>query len=630
MEISNLLKVLSAYDPQEHRTGYLSFYCPSCQHGLHSGVRQAYIYAHGSSRARCSNLAKCGWHIHIAELAGHGSVRNAYWSHDTISPLDHPFWSVQLRKWQLDEQVVRTYGLVVFTDESAAPHPQLYERLCFPIYTLTGQFVGYTGRAKAQVDVRWFHFLLQDMNSFLAYGIHKYHPGDGIILSEGPRDLLAAFKLFSGTPLAIMGSKLNRERARGLLALKPSKIILGLDNDEAGNAGTLDCIRHLADHNKLTVLDLPEGCKDLAESLERSISVGFLGVDDWLARENLPNLEQIKLDVAQQDKLATQRRAADELDQGHVKKAQQILTDIKTSEPIQPMAGSDIVAALKTYRDEGGLMYEWMPKLTQALNGIRGLCLIGGAPGVGKTIFACQMAAGLLLARSDYSCLFLSLELSEYEIGRNIQAAATAYGTDFEKLMARFYYQGTLPPGSNDPKAILDFLSQGRFTGSPIVVVDRVQLLPEKGGSDLHRDEQRYDWVTELRNVLYPHPVLCISELAKVHWSSGWLGMESFKGSGRGGHAADSALVITPLTDAQMLANLERLGDEWYPSERFKHSVKTLDEAEQETASIWREALCQEKKDYQVIHIVKARNGVRTQIPVTNLYGQRHYREGFR
>jgi AAA domain len=667
MEISTLLNLLAPYEPKEHRQGYISFFCPGCQSGQRqSSTRQAYLYANGLA-ARCSNTQKCGWQASCDRLLGIRIESADYFTKDIISPLDHPYWSIFLKERRISEATIQKYQLCVFTDRDKAPAPYLYERLCFPIYTFSGQFAGYTGRSKSSEDRRYQHFFIMDSNEFIGYGVNHYQGGGELVLTEGTMDVLAAAEK-GRTALGCLTSSWSKERLQAISGWKPFALILGMDQDEAGMKGNQEALRYFGQYEpQLPINVLVHDYKDISEAWMAEKPMSLISAPNWLKDKHLINDEQDWLeyfpknvailqkamDISLEAARSLQNRFLDSqrmnhtthlikgatmtaqalMNSGKVDQAAEIFQTLSFPTTIQPIAGDSLLNQIKEYQQKGdmGYQHDFIKSIDKAFNGFKGLCLLGGAPGVGKTILASQLAAGLLQQNPSFFCLFLSLELSVLEIGVNLAHMATQFSYDLVDIMQRIRFIESLD-SLNTVNSVVSLLQQiENETGKKgFVVLDRIQLLGASDGSDLFRDEQRYDWVTDLRNKIYPMPVIGISELTKVHWGSGWLGMESFKGSGRGGHAADQALIITPLTDSQLSANITFSGLSIQAQPNFIHSNRELTDSEQQNVAQIREILKTNRKDYQVIHVPKARNGYRTQISVTNFYGERHYREGFR
>ena len=660
MESSTLLKLLAPYEPKEHRAGYITFYCPDCQpSGEYRRTRQGYVYTYTSRFLRCSNTSKCGWSQSIS-----GEELGEYFEQaDCISAWEHPFWSSFLANRNLSQETIEKYSLCVFTDLETAPHRSLYERLCFPVYTLTGQFVGYTARAKDRdTDPRYFHFLLENMDEFIGYGVHCYQPGDKTILVEGPLDVLAAWERNQTAAIGCLGSNWSTTRLKAICGWKPTELILGMDNDEAGVDSTLNVLRYLGEQAPDLwhyVLSFPEDIKDVSELQTIGKYTNLIFSETWLegrdvvAEEFYPynpkklsSILHISLEAAESRLKAFHESRRMKTTYGQIQKAttgvQSLLNQGKVQEAvktlktidlpqesnIKPITGDSLIAQI-SIAEPLGLRNGWLTRLDHAFQGFRGLCFIGGAPGVGKTILASQLAAGLLTQNLELFCVFLSLELNSRSIALNMSAAANAYQGNLSEIASRLFVYESLPfTHVNDLITLLKQKEQETGLRS-CLILDRIQLLDAAAGTDLYRDEKRYDWITQIRDAIYPNPVIAISELAKVNWGSGWLGMEAFKGSGRGGHAADQAMIITPLTDSQLYANISLTSGGYQTKDKFIHSTKVLNDDEMSTVGLLREVLLNQQKDYQVIHIPKAREGMRMQIPVTNFYHERFYRESF-
>lgn len=111
----------------------------------------------------------------------------------------------------------------------------MYCRATVPVYDANGLLVGYTGRSIYNWDIKWRHTeslprnkVLYNLNNLIGSNYHT------IILTEGPGKVWRLHE--AGYPaIAIFGTAFTETQFYQLSKLGCSKILLMMDNDQAGN-----------------------------------------------------------------------------------------------------------------------------------------------------------------------------------------------------------------------------------------------------------------------------------------------------------------------------------------------------------------------------------------------------------
>jgi KaiC/GvpD/RAD55 family RecA-like ATPase len=238
-----------------------------------------------------------------------------------------------------------------------------------------------------------------------------------------------------------------------------------------------------------------------------------------------------------------------------------------------------------------GLPQRTLPKLDKLTLGLRGLMLLGGAPGVGKTALAIQLALDAVVHNKDAAFLFVSLEMSRWDMLTRFQSRLAGldwhtivFGSGFGSNALTFTkeefeclelaHSTLLDIGSRirilDDKNFLaptlekvldhvEDLKASSGTSRVFVVVDYLQVWPVPEPSmkilrtDLEADKWRIGQMKELRDATGSE-VLLISEARKpANDAQGWGGdMASIMGAARGTYTPDMVLLLNPVSDEEL------------------------------------------------------------------------------
>jgi hypothetical protein len=239
-----------------------------------------------------------------------------------------------------------------------------------------------------------------------------------------------------------------------------------------------------------------------------------------------------------------------------------------------------------------GLTQDVLPELDEALLGLRGLNLVAGPPGTGKTSFAVELGLGALEGDKESAVILLSLEQTRWEhlsrnlaylsnldwktvtmgsqgcrMGRDREERAFFTPHDYEALqhgetrLRRIGGRFLILDDDNFPaptaeKILREVANIKEKTGATkvLLIVDYLQLWPipletlKALGSDLDRDKWQIGELKKLKNLMGTEDaVAAISEAKKDDWKSS-LGMASVMGSARGTYTPDVVMVIQPLS----------------------------------------------------------------------------------
>ena len=164
------------------------------------------------------------------------------------------------------------------------------DRFVFELHDPAGRLIGYCGRRILDDDESIPKYLLPSSKkgfrkSHLVWNFHRevkeVGPDEPIVIVEGFWDALRV-KEVGYACIALLGSSLS-EQQEDLIVQNFSRAILLLDGDEAGRAGTDECLKRLGRRMFVKALTLPEGQQPDSMSREEVVTVLLKGTQVQIA-----------------------------------------------------------------------------------------------------------------------------------------------------------------------------------------------------------------------------------------------------------------------------------------------------------------------------------------------------------
>lgn len=161
---------------------------------------------------------------------------------------------------------------ILFKGKGQKAWSEFDKRVIIPIVDHSGQYVGITGRLTEDSD-RAKYCNSNYSKSSILFGLDKAKrdiiAANTAIVVEGNLDVIAAHECGVKNVVAICGTAMSESHLH-LLLRYTNRIVLGLDNDDAGAAArsrSLDMIGYYAKNNLIdvSILEMPEGIKDINE-----------------------------------------------------------------------------------------------------------------------------------------------------------------------------------------------------------------------------------------------------------------------------------------------------------------------------------------------------------------------------
>lgn len=254
-----------------------------------------------------------------------------------------------------------------------------------------------------------------------------------------------------------------------------------------------------------------------------------------------------------------------------------------------------------------GLSLTSFPRLNQRLCGLRGLMLLGAAPGVGKTQLTLQLGVDAVVSDPGVGLVYLSLEMSKHELATRMLCVASCTegrglsyrrlrmgrespdeygcppGQDGLRLSAgdrKLLYEsrerlqglqgrlrlfgsedvGALAAGDGDPSrwyeplaGMVEDAKRRMGVARALVVIDNLQAIavePPHGrpwASDMDRDRTVIEGLTRLQHDT-DDAVLVVSEVAKGKYK-GTTEQAAILGTGRHSYRADAVMLLKRRND---------------------------------------------------------------------------------
>jgi DNA primase len=130
----------------------------------------------------------------------------------------------------------------------------MHNRICIPIHNEQGELIAYAGRWPA--DEGWpertdkYQLPPGLKKSRVLFNLHRAreHATEGLIVVEGFFTVFEFFQRGRKNVVALMGSSLSKEQERLIVETVGPKgrVLLALDNDEAGRKGSEDAVNRLS------------------------------------------------------------------------------------------------------------------------------------------------------------------------------------------------------------------------------------------------------------------------------------------------------------------------------------------------------------------------------------------------
>ncbi|MEK4892718.1 DNA primase [Bacillus sp. FSL M7-0996] len=149
-----------------------------------------------------------------------------------------------LQKRGLSLSSMEQAGLLVRSEKDGSHYDRFRGRVMFPIYTLQGKVIAFSGRALGDDTPKYLNSPETPIfyKSKLLYNFHQARPfirkRGQVVLFEGYADVLAAVKSGVEEAVATMGTALTEEQAK-LLRRNVETVVLCYDGDKAGREATM-------------------------------------------------------------------------------------------------------------------------------------------------------------------------------------------------------------------------------------------------------------------------------------------------------------------------------------------------------------------------------------------------------
>ncbi len=154
-----------------------------------------------------------------------------------------------LRKKNYSDNDLIKSGIVIRNDNGM--HDIYYNRIMFPIWNVSGQVVGFSGRV-FHGETNYKYINTKETEIFkkgeLLYNYHRAKEyarnTDTVIIMEGQLDVIRAFSVGIKNVIGTMGTAITKNHAL-LIKRLAKNVILCFDGDNAGAKATMSCIKEL-------------------------------------------------------------------------------------------------------------------------------------------------------------------------------------------------------------------------------------------------------------------------------------------------------------------------------------------------------------------------------------------------
>ena len=137
-----------------------------------------------------------------------------------------------------------------------------YNDLVIPVENKLSEIVGYITRRQQAIPKYMFTTGFAKASNL--FGINQLYETDTLYVVEGALDAMW-LNQHGYSSVAVLGASVSHLQVELISSLKPSEVVLALDNDEAGKKGTAKATLDMHQRFLLSYLKLPKGYKDVQE-----------------------------------------------------------------------------------------------------------------------------------------------------------------------------------------------------------------------------------------------------------------------------------------------------------------------------------------------------------------------------
>lgn len=232
--------------------------------------------------------------------------------------------------------------------------------------------------------------------------------------------------------------------------------------------------------------------------------------------------------------------AGNQLSKGHLN-VRDIARLVESNEAgTNPIASMALSVHNEFPKPPKGIPIRSLPILSEATNGLIGVWIIGGEPGLGKSTLAFQLA---LDAAIEHPSLYYDLDGTGHVwLLDRVRCIAGDSLKTFRKLTERFYLRENITTLDDDISSIRKEYGPGKI----VVVVDSLQTLPS---SIKYKKESLDSWINRFKQLSKQDIVIIgVSEQNRAHYGEATMG--GFKGSGDIEYAGSLCMQLLQEEDA--------------------------------------------------------------------------------